>query len=206
MPLRTEQRKPASAGLGKMTRLYLVKTGQTTWEQQRRVESAVGEPLTDRGKQEIDEIGCELEDLHIKAVYAGVGEAESETAKLLAARLGLKLHSRKDLRELDYGLWQGLTAEEIKRRQPKVYRQWASAPGSVRPPDGETLLEVQQRLRSAARRIVKRHKGEAAVVVCRPVALGVLKCTLTKEPLDTLWEHVGEGITCTSYDTDERGL
>ncbi|MGC9453948.1 MAG: histidine phosphatase family protein [Phycisphaerae bacterium] len=206
MRLRTEQHAPQTLGLGNLTRLYLLKTGQTVWERQGRVDSSAGEPLTELGRSEVAAAMPDLADTHIRAVYAGAGEAETETAKMIADRLGVKVHKYKDLRELDYGLWQGLTTEEIKRRQPKVYRQWVSAPHSVRPPEGETLAEARKRLVSAARRIVKRHKGAAAVVVCRPVALAILKCELGDMPLDTLWQQLGDDAGCVSFDTDEKSL
>ncbi|MFW6065431.1 MAG: histidine phosphatase family protein [Planctomycetota bacterium] len=206
MRLRTEQRAPRNSGLGNMTRLYLLKTGQTVWEQQGRVDSAAGEPLTELGVSEVASAMPDLDDAHIKAVYAGTGEAEGETAKLIADHVGVKVNRYKDLRELDYGLWQGLTGGEIKRRQPKVYRQWVSAPDSVRPPEGETLEEARNRMVSAAKRIIKRHKGAAAVVVCRPVALAILKCALSNVSLDTLWQQLGEDAGCVSFDTDEKSL
>lgn len=206
MRLRAEHQAPKQSGLGNVTRLYLIKTGQTVWERQGRMDSSAGEPLTELGRREVTEVLPELADSHIKAVYAGIGEAEIETVRMIADHLGVKVHRTRDLRELDYGLWQGLMTEEIKRRQPKVYRQWASSPDSVRPPEGETLAEAQKRLVAAAKRIVKRHKGAAAVVVCRPVALGVLKCTLADMPLDTLWDNAGEEAACVSFDTDEKSL
>lgn len=206
MRLRTEPRRPIPVGLGDKTRVYLVQTGQTVWEVQGRADSTGGEPLTDRGRREIAGIGGDLAGERIKAVYAGCGEAETETAKLIGDRLGVKPQVRKALRELDYGLWQGLTTEEIRRRQPKVYRQWANAPDSVRPPGGETIAEAQKRLKAELRRIVKRHKGGAAVVVCRPVALGVLKCTLTDTPLEELWRNVHAGAACAGFDTDEKRI
>ncbi len=206
MRLRTEHKAPVAVGSGNETRVYLVKTGQTVWEHQGRVGSAGGEPLTEHGRREVFDALHDLGNGNIRAVYAGAGEAEAETAKLIAQRLELKLQPRKGLGELDYGLWQGLTGEEIRRRQPKVYRQWTAAPDSVRPPGGETLAEAGKRLKAELRRIVKRHKGESVVVVCRPVAMGVLKCLLTGLPLEEIWRQIDEGASCAGFDTDEKSL
>jgi len=189
-----------------MPTLYVIQTGRTTWEDRARVESAAGAPLTDQGAQRVEDIAKELRNRKIGVIYASEGEAERQTAMLAAKTLGLKIRTETNLRELDYGLWQGLTIEEIKRRQPKRYRQWMESPASVCPPGGETLSEAQQRLRRAVKEILKRQKAVSLLLVLRPVMVGLLRCLLTGEEIDTLWSHVDSGLTWERYNADERNL
>ncbi|MCK4601801.1 MAG: histidine phosphatase family protein [Phycisphaerae bacterium] len=189
-----------------MSKLYLVQTGRTTWEDQNRVESSAGAPLTEQGADDISAAGRQLLAHNIDVIYASNGETERQTAGLLAKTLGLKVRTNKDLRELDYGLWQGLTLGEIKRRQPKVFRQWTDAPASVRPPDGETLQETQQRLRKATQNIIKRHKGGTVLVVLRPVALGVMRCLFENAAVETLWQHVDLAFKWACFEVNQGDL
>ena len=189
-----------------MAKLYVIQTGRTTWEEQARVESAAGAPLTAEAADELRAHAEELADCGIIAVYAGPGDAEAQTAALVAEVLGVKVKTRADLREIDYGLWQGLTVDEIKRRQPKVYRKWTEAPGSVRPPDGETLAEAQERLRRDVKQILQRHRGGPALVVLRPVMLGLLRCALNGEEVGQIWNYVDPSYTWSSYEADAEML
>jgi len=164
------------------------------------VESAAGAPLSEQGCEEILAISGQLVEQHIQAVYAAEGEAERQTAALLAKAMGLKVQTSNDLRELDYGMWQGLTKSEIKRRFPKIYRQWTEAPATVRPPEGETLEQAQKRISSALREIIKRHPDELVLLVLRPVVLALLRCLLEAGETAELWKYVDSTFTWTSYE------
>ena len=190
-----------------MTTVYVVQTGQTTLEEDQRLESAAGGPLTDQGQAEVLDAARALEGYEIKTVYAcTVGEGERQTAELMAAQLKAKVRDHCELHEIDYGLWQGLTTDEIKRRQPRVYRQWTKAPASVRPPEGETLAEAQHRLKGALKEIVRRHKNGTALLVLRPVLMGLLKCLAENGELDDLWAHVDLSFRWGCYDVDDQSL
>ena len=183
-----------------MARMYLIQTGRTVWDEQTRIESAPGAPLAESGLRDVQEAAGELATLSITTIYASGGQAEQETAGALARALGAKVRTHKELRELDYGLWQGLTEEEIRRRQPKLFRQWGEAPSSVRPPGGETLLEALERLQRAVRDIVRRHRNGNALIVLRPVARGLLKCLTNGGAVEAIWRHV-DG-TCRAEDIE----
>lgn len=189
-----------------MARLYVLQTGQTTWEAEQRLDSAAGAPLTDRGEQAMADVAQELSHQDVAALYACAGEAEGQTARLIAAQTGAKVRLEDRLREFDYGLWQGLTMEEVRRRHPKLCRQWEEAPASVRPPGGETLAEAQERLRSAVREIVKRHKNGAAVLVLRPVIFRLFRCLAEHQGLDSLWQGPETKSPWCLYEMDGRSL
>ena len=195
-------------GKKRISTLFVVQTGQTIWEVQDRIESVPGAPLTEVGASSVERAADELAACGspICAVYACDGESERQTAALVAEALGMKIRTDPELREVDYGLWQGLTREELKRRQPKMYRQWAEAPSSVRPPGGEMLQEAQERLKAAIKSILKRHKEDAPVLVLRPVAVGLLRCLVTNDPVEQIWNHVDNEFTWGSYETDSLSL
>jgi len=188
--------------------LYVVQTGETIWEVQQRMDSLAGVPLSKGGRESIERVAVELGPHKTTAVFASTGEAEKETADLLAKELGVKVRTDPRLDGVDLGLWQGLTISDIKHRQPKLYKQWTEAPSGIRPPGGESLLEAQQRLREAVREIVKKSKkkSDAPIIVLRPIALGVLRCRLEKAELDDVWNFVGREFTWKNYDVHEKDL
>ncbi len=189
-----------------MVECYLIRIGQSLWEQQDRVEPSTGTPLTEQGVAEIQSAAKQLTDKNIAAVYADAGEAEVKSAELLGQALDVKVRHDDNLRELDFGLWQGLTTDELHRRHPKVYRQWMESPSSVCPPGGEEIPEAARRLKAVLKSILKRHKDEAALIVLRPVAMGLLRCVLQGEGLDELWKNVESGGCWRSYQVDRTTL
>ena len=193
-----------------MTTIYVIQTGRTTWQDQSRIDSIAGAPLTSDGINDVKAAADQLAQCRINAIYSAKGESDRQTAKLLSGILKVKIHPQGDLRELDYGLWQGLTVKEIKRRQPKVYRQWIEAPLSVCPPGGEPLNGAVERLEQTILGIAKRHKSKngSPLVVLRPAAFTLLKCVLSKEQISELWKKVGPSLTWYGYmlDNDQADL
>jgi broad specificity phosphatase PhoE len=125
-------------------------------------------------------------------IYAPGAQAEMETAELIADRSSIRIRTENGLSEIDYGLWQGLKVDEIKRRQPRLQKQWLEAPSGVRPPGGETLAEAQERVWNTVVSIVKKNRNEVPVLVMRPVVLGLLRCRMLGVGLDDIWGHVRE--------------
>lgn len=189
-----------------MADFYLIRIGQSLWEQQDRVEPSAGTPLTEQGVAEIQASGAQLADKNIAVVYADAGEAEVKSAQMLAEALGVKVRHDDNLRELDFGLWQGLTTEELHRRHPKVYRQWMESPSSVCPPGGEEIPEAVKRLKAVLKSILKRHKDQSVLIVLRPVAMGLLRCVLQGRQADELWNNVEQGGVWRSYQADRINL
>jgi broad specificity phosphatase PhoE len=191
----------------KVVTVYIARTGTTVWEEQGRVESAAGAPLSEGGVQEARRLAEELDDCRISAVYAPPGEAEQQTARILAKHLGVKRHKNDALREIDYGLWQGLTLEDIRRRHERVYRQWTKAPMTVQPPGGESLQDAQERLRQALRSILRKRKGGGCpLLVLRPVALTLLRSIMREEDVEALWCNGDPDFTWGAYETDDQTL
>ena len=190
-----------------MTIVYAIQAGRTTWDDQDRVESAAGAPLTEQAERAIQDAARQLADCKINAVYACAGgQAESRAAELAAGALGVKVCVNKALHELDYGMWQGLTVSEIKRRQPRVYRQWTKSPVSIRPPEGETLDQAKSRLCAVLKEIAKRRKNGSVLLVLRPVLMGLLKCLSEEQALDSLWQYVDTSFGWGRYEVDEKSL
>jgi len=190
-----------------MAKLCIMKTGETTFEAESRVESVAGAPLTANGVEQVQAAARELATQNIEAIYSGSGESETQTALLVGKALKIKVRTETKLGELDYGLWQGLTLKEIKRRQPRVYRQWTESPITVCPPGGETLTEAQKRLSAAVQEILKRHvKNGPPLVVLRPVAVSLVQCALTETDPGRIWAQSDPSFVWSSYEVDENSL
>lgn len=178
-----------------MLKLLLIRTGATEYENQGRVQGTLDIPLSEDGRQQIERVAEQLRDTPIDACFTGPCRATQQTAEILAEQLKLKPKTLEELRNLDHGLWQGMLIDDVKAKQPKVYRQWQEHPETVCPPEGESLQVTRERLHRALNKITKKQKaGIAAVIVAEPVT-SLLKNSLREDALGNLWESPGDAST-----------
>ncbi|HVC95566.1 MAG TPA: histidine phosphatase family protein [Pirellulales bacterium] len=162
-----------------MVQIVLIRPGATDYDQQGRIQGVLDVPLCDAGAHEAARISGEIQSLGVEVVYASACERAMQTASAVAAALGVKVKRMEKMQNLDHGLWQGMLIEEVKRKQPKVYRQWQEQPDSICPPEGEMLIQARDRVRAAMAKLLKKHKqGVVALVVPEPLA------SLVREHLD----------------------
>ena len=98
-------------------------------------------------------------------------QSAQQTAHLIAEKLGVKIRKLEGMQNVNHGLWQGMAVEDVRRKQPKVYRQWQEQPENVCPPEGEMISDAEQRIVAAMSRLLRRHKdGVIGVVLAEPLA------------------------------------
>lgn len=178
-----------------MLKLLLIRTGATEYECQGRVQGTLDIPLSEDGRQQIEQVAESLRNTPIDACYAGPCRATQQSVDILATELKLKPKTVDDLRNLNYGLWQGMLINNVKVNQPKVYRQWQEHPETVCPPEGETLQNARERLHRALGKIAKKQKSGIAVVVVAEPMTSLLKNALRDDALGNLWEMPGDQET-----------
>lgn len=170
-----------------MLKIVLIWPGVTEYDRQGRVQGTLDIPLSDEGRQQVKTAVKQLKSEGIKLLYASPCEAATQTAQSIAKALDLKLKVVDKLQNLDHGLWQGMLIDEVKAKQPKVYRQWQEQPENVCPPGGEMLSAVRQRVGQVLNKLTKKHKdGVVGLVVPEPLAR-VVAGLLRDETIDDLW-------------------
>lgn len=189
-----------------MVRIVLVRPGATEYVQQGRIQGALEVPLSEEGAHEATRLSAELSGMNLDALYSADSEHALQTAEAIAKALGVKLKSLDTLRNLDHGLWQGMLVEEVKRKQPKVYRQWQEQPRSVCPPGGEMIGDAQDRVRSALTKLLKKHKGGTlGLVVPEPLA-SLVRAYLEQSEVGDLWRAGGQHGTWEVIEVEPRSL
>ena len=174
------------------TQVVLIRPGSTDYLEQKLIQGTLDVPLNAEGNAEVKRLIEELSPLGLDALYVSESEPAMQTAEALAEAMDLRCRKLDRLRNLDHGLWQGMSIDEIRRKQPKVYRQWQDTPECVCPPQGETLEEADDRVRLAMAKIMKRHKGGVVgLVVPEPLA-SLVRRHFTHGTLGDLWQAAQE--------------
>lgn len=154
-----------------MTQIFLIRPGATAYDEQNRIQGVLDLPLSERGRVEVVALAEQLATADLVSLYCGPGESVYRTAEVVGRAIGLRPKRLDDLRNLNQGLWQGLQIDELRRRNPKVFRQWLDEPLTICPPLGETVEDALDRIRDVLRPLIRRHRTEAiGLVVAEPLA------------------------------------
>ncbi|MFH5802607.1 histidine phosphatase family protein [Alienimonas sp. DA493] len=152
-----------------MTEVAVIRPGCTDYDAQSRIAGRLDLPLNAAGEAQNAELVDALRGLHLSYLLRGAGGNVAATAEQLGERLDLPVKVTEDLCNLDQGLWEGLTVDDVRRRYPKLARKWHDEPESVCPPDGESVGEALERVRRALAKPLK--KGRAfGIVAADPLA------------------------------------
>jgi len=121
----------------------------------------------------------------VKAVYSSDLIRSVKGARIVSARLGLEHTPVRSLRERSVGQWEGMTAEEIMQRYPEEYKAWRADLLSYRPPEGECLQDVRNRILPEYKRIIAVHPDqEIAMLLHGGVNRVILADALGLDPLN----------------------
>lgn len=175
-------------------RLLLVRSGPTDWDTLGRVQGAADLPLSASGEEAVKTSLVPLANTKLDAVLSAPDEASRQTAKLLAAATGAKkVVVVADLADMGLGLWEGLRYDELESRYCRAGRLFLDDPSGVLAPEGEELEAFAAKVVAGLGRSVgKRKSGEAVGVVLRPLALGVVRCSLNEASICDLWQMIRE--------------
>jgi probable phosphoglycerate mutase len=172
-----------------MVQIVLIRPGSTDYDQQGRILGTLDVPLNAQGADEVKRIIEGVRPLGITTIYRAPCQSAEQTATALGEALGVKLKEIEALRNIDLGLWQGMLVEDVKHKQPKVFRQWREQPGTICPPEGEMLSEVQARIQIALTKILKKHKeGAIALVIPEPLA-SIVRGYLSHCDVGDFWKN-----------------
>jgi probable phosphoglycerate mutase len=147
------------------TRIYLVRHGATELTAEDRFAGSTEVSLSDEGRTQVAALAQRLRGDHLDAVYASPMQRTMETARLIAAPHGLEPVAEPDLREIDYGHWEGRSRDEVESDCGDEYNAWQEDPLTVAPAGGESGIDVLARALPVLRRIVQQHRHQSVLVV-----------------------------------------
>jgi broad specificity phosphatase PhoE len=143
------------------TTIVLVRHGETDWNRDRRFQGRADQPLNETGRAQAQELAEILCDEPVSVLYTSPLRRASETAEILAERLGLEARPLDALLEIDVGTWEGLTIDDVRARFPEQAAvDWRSGWE-----DGETYTGLEQRVIPALLELGSRHDGEHILAV-----------------------------------------
>lgn len=168
-------------------RIYLVRHGVTEWNALMKFQGHTDVPLSPEGREQAQLLARRLAGEDIQGFYASDLKRAQETAKIIAAPHGLNIEKVPDLRELNFGAWEGMTSKEIKESFASEVKLWWDNPLSTRVPGGETLEEMVKRNVTALKRIVEANSDKKVVVVSHGGSIRSIVASVLGMDLNKYW-------------------
>ncbi|QDU14685.1 Phosphoserine phosphatase 1 [Gimesia maris] len=174
-----------------MPTVVLIRPGCTDFDKDERIQGTLDLPLNAEGEEQVKNLVAQIENSGIETIITSSSEPALSTAEQLGENLGIPVKEKEGLKNLNQGLWQGLEYEEVRRKYPKLLKQWTESPETVCPPEGELASEAVKRVQKTLQKYLKK-KQNFAIVASEPLAT-IISCLLRKENKDKIsFEHNGK--------------
>ena len=148
------------------TRVFLVRHGETECNALRRIQGHTDTALSARGVAQAECVAGRLADEPVAAVYSSDLRRAFQTAEAIASRHGLRVVPEVGLREVSFGEWEGKTEEDLgAAAYAQALQLWRADPLRNRPPGGESIPALLQRVGKVFDRVVAAHTGQTVVIV-----------------------------------------
>lgn len=148
-----------------MTKLLIIRHGQSQANLDGVFVGHVNSPLSDLGKQQAElTANYIVSNYHVDAVYASDLDRAFYTGKRVADLLGLPITADRQLREIFAGDWEQVKFDDLAEHYGEPYQIWLKDIGRAICPNGESVAQLQERFVSALRRIARKNDGKTVVI------------------------------------------
>lgn len=190
-----------------MISFYLIRHGQTEWNSTGKYQGATDVPLSKLGEEQAVCAAKWFDDIHLDAIFASPLSRARKTAEALASRKQIDVKLMTEFREISFGVWEGLTYEEIESRWPGEIDRMYREPETLRIEKAETFQEVEDRTMEGMRKIIALGDNKVYAIVSHGAAIRTILCGMLELPLRMSWhfcqsnanisriDYYGEGQT-----------
>lgn len=184
-----------------MAKLYLVRHGETDYNNTMRFQGQTDIPLNRKGLEQAGKLAEFFKDIPMDALYSSNLQRAAKTAEIIGRGKGLTPETVDAFKEMSFGIWENMNSGDIQKKYSKEWKDFFAKPATTRIPQGENMYDVQKRAYPVVQQILDKYpQGNIAFVVHGGI-IRVLICTMLGLDLDRAWHlHVGNAsVTCFYY-------
>ena len=165
-----------------MLQVYLVRHGEPQWNAQRRIQGQSDSALTEKGERQAEQVAERVKTLGITHVIASDLGRTRRTAEIIAHACGVDVTLDARLRELDMGVLERRNLDTLSEEEESWRRQLVNGTADGRIPEGESMLEMSERMHAALNACLDLPVGSRPLLVSHGMALGCLVSTILGLP------------------------
>ena len=169
-----------------MTRIYLIRHGETEWNKTGRLQGNANILLSPEGVRQAKLLAEHTPFHTVDAIYSSDLSRAVKTAEILAEKFNLPVIQERGFRETNFGDWEGRPLSELAIGDDS-FKYFFTKPDKVHPKNGETFLQCQARVMTALEEIVAEHDNQSVVVVSHGAAIRLILCAALTMPIRKMW-------------------
>ena len=166
--------------------VHLVRHGQTVWNRDRLFQGQSDVELTDLGKTQSRLVAEEVLGFGPESVYTSTFSRTRYIADFIGEGIDKYIIEVPGLLELNLGLLEGKTGEDLRKNWPEIIENWREHPSKVEMPSGESFLQLHQRASHALNSLVESETKDVIVLVSHNFVIKVLLCGILGLSVDAL--------------------
>ncbi len=173
----------------KKTTILLIRHGHTVGGEEKRYKGHIDVELSPEGESQIRSLKQRFNGLieTTNAVYCSDLKRAIRSAEIISEGLDITPVIVPEFRERSFGIWEGMSFEEIEKAFPREFNLWKSDPLNYSPPGGESTMEVQKRTIEALGRLLNQHRGDTISIVAHGGINRVILCHFMGIPLSNIF-------------------
>ncbi len=148
-----------------MTRLYLVRHGETLWNSSGKYQGVTDIPLSEEGHRQADVLAERFVKLDLDKIYSSPLSRAYDTAKRVADKKNIDVISDWHFREINFGEWEGHTVPELKEKYGRPYLDFLDNPYEMPFPGDGALKTVQKRVEEGMESILGENEDKNIMIV-----------------------------------------
>jgi len=168
--------------------IYLIRHGETDWNRQERLQGITDVPLNRSGIAQGRRLAGWLSRVGARYILTSPLQRARQTAMILHRAGGCPVIVQDELREIDHGVWTGMTLSEIGRRFPLGLACWHTNPEKLRVESAEPLQQAYSRASSFLWQVIGMAWRGDVVVVSHGVIIALMVCAAMGSPSARMWD------------------
>lgn len=185
-----------------MKKLILVRHGMTDYLVKGLYQGHSDPPLNKEGRAQIKSLADGFADKEPQIIFSSPLKRARKSADILNKDLDLEIIEDDRIKEISFGEWEGETYDEIVKKYPEAFEWWKKDLANFRPEGGESLAELQKRVREFFMEIKERHEDVIAVIAHGGV-IRAFMVELMGVPFDSFWKFELSPASMTVIDAEK---
>lgn len=189
-------------------KIYLIRHGETKWNRLKRLQGWKNSELTEAGRQSASKLKERLEEekIEIDKIYSSNLKRAVETAEIIRGDKDINHVKLEDLREISYGIWEGMELEDILEDYGENYHNFKYESHKYNPQiNGESFKDFFNRTRRALEEIIS-SQAEDVLVVSHGVTIKAIVAMIENIGLEEFHTiPIYQGTSLNIIEVDEDG-